>query len=85
MTIPLTWLYVPGDRPDRFGSALSSGADVVIVDLEDGVHPSRKAHARSAVSELLSSGDSVQVRVNADFAADLEVLGPVREIGRAHV
>ena len=41
MTIPLTWLYVPGDRPDRFGSALSSGADVVIVDLEDGVHPSR--------------------------------------------
>jgi citrate lyase subunit beta/citryl-CoA lyase len=74
----LTWLYVPGDRPDRFASALSSGADVVIVDLEDGVHPSRKAYARSAVSELLSSGVLVQVRVNADFAPDLEALGPVR-------
>jgi citrate lyase subunit beta/citryl-CoA lyase len=78
VTIPLTWLYVPGDRPDRFSSALASGADVVIVDLEDGVHPSRKAYARSAVASLLSSAVGVQVRVNADFAADLAVLGPVR-------
>jgi citrate lyase subunit beta/citryl-CoA lyase len=73
VTIPLTWLYVPGDRPDRFGSALASGADVVIVDLEDGVHPSRKAYARSAVLELLSSVP-VQVRVNRDFADDLSAL-----------
>ncbi|MGW4794695.1 aldolase/citrate lyase family protein, partial [Nonomuraea sp. NPDC004297] len=33
----VTWLYVPGDRPDRFAKAVASGADVVIIDLEDAV------------------------------------------------
>ncbi|MFO7071915.1 aldolase/citrate lyase family protein, partial [Pseudomonas aeruginosa] len=30
-------LFVPGDRPERFAKALASGADAVIVDLEDAV------------------------------------------------
>jgi citrate lyase subunit beta/citryl-CoA lyase len=34
-----TFLFVPGDRPDRFGKAVASGADVVILDLEDAVAP----------------------------------------------
>jgi citrate lyase subunit beta/citryl-CoA lyase len=63
----LTWLYVPGDRPDRFGKAVDSGADAVIVDLEDAVVASHKAYARSAVAEFLSDRPRVPVfvRINA--------------------
>nr|WP_296069434.1 CoA ester lyase [uncultured Actinoplanes sp.] len=76
----LTWLYVPGDRPDRFAKAVGSGADVVILDLEDAVHPDRKAYARAAVAEFCATAHRVpvQVRVN-DLAptpgADLAALG----------
>lgn len=65
----LTWLYVPGDRPAVVARALASGADVVLVDLEDAVAPDRKAYARDATAELLtdpSPGPSpVHVRINA--------------------
>lgn len=63
----LTWLYVPGDRPRTVEKALLSGADVVIVDLEDAVAPDRKEYARTATAELLSQPHPVpvQVRVNA--------------------
>ena len=68
----LTWLYVPGDRPDRFAKAVDSGADTVILDLEDAVHPSRKDYARDAVIEFCASPHEVpiQVRVNADTVDD---------------
>ncbi|WP_040907446.1 aldolase/citrate lyase family protein, partial [Streptomyces griseoflavus] len=46
--VALTWLYVPGDRPPVVAKALASGADVVVIDLEDAVAPDRKAYARSA-------------------------------------
>ncbi|MFJ8633443.1 HpcH/HpaI aldolase/citrate lyase family protein [Streptomyces sp. NPDC093568] len=65
---PLTWLYAPGDRPHVVAKALSSGADVVIVDLEDAVAPDRKDYARAATADLLSEPGHpvpVQVRVNA--------------------
>lgn len=69
MTVPLTALYVPGDRPDRVAKALSAGADLVIVDLEDAVAPGRKAQARDGLQELAGrNGDAspaVQVRVNS--------------------
>ncbi|MEV8227996.1 CoA ester lyase [Streptomyces sp. NPDC079167] len=52
--VALTWLYVPGDRPEVVRKALGSGADVVIIDLEDAVAPDRKEYARSATAELLS-------------------------------
>ncbi|SDK09055.1 HpcH/HpaI aldolase/citrate lyase family protein [Streptomyces indicus] len=65
--IPLTWLYVPGDRPERVAKALYAGADVVIVDLEDAVAPDRKAYARAATAELLTERQPVpvHVRINA--------------------
>ncbi|WP_069172375.1 HpcH/HpaI aldolase/citrate lyase family protein [Streptomyces griseus] len=53
-TVALTWLYVPGDRPDVVRKALGAGADVVIVDLEDAVAPDRKEYARAATAELLA-------------------------------
>lgn len=40
-------LFVPGDRPERFAKAAASGADAVIIDLEDAVAPDRKEQARS--------------------------------------
>ncbi|MET9468758.1 CoA ester lyase [Streptomyces sp. NPDC006544] len=77
----LTWLYVPGDRPDVVVKALRAGADAVIVDLEDAVSASRKEYARAATVELLGSPHQVpvHVRVNALDSpwggADLTALG----------
>ncbi|MEF9903177.1 HpcH/HpaI aldolase/citrate lyase family protein [Streptomyces sp. P9-A2] len=64
---PLTWLYAPGDRPWVVAKALVSGADVVVIDLEDSVAPDRKAYARAACAELLCDPQPVpvHVRVNA--------------------
>lgn len=73
----LTALYVPGDRPERFGKAAASGADRMIIDLEDAVSPAARPAARVAVVEWLRSSQA-EVRVNApgtdDLAADLEAL-----------
>ena len=73
---PLTWLYVPADRPDRVEKALASRAHAVIVDLEDGVPPAAKEAARANVVELLREprGKPVFVRVNAGSGDDLEAV-----------
>ena len=59
-------LFVPGDRPERFAKAAASGADAVILDLEDSVAPVAKAAARAAVARYLSEPAAVIrfVRVN---------------------
>ncbi|HZV19859.1 MAG TPA: CoA ester lyase [Sphingobium sp.] len=59
-------LFVPGDRPERFAKAAASGADAVILDLEDSVVPARKADARAAVAGWLAAERAVPaiVRVN---------------------
>ncbi|WP_369168645.1 CoA ester lyase [Streptomyces sp. R28] len=78
---PLTWLYAPGDRPRVVAKALTSGADIVIVDLEDAVAPDRKDYARAATADLLAEPEHpvpVHVRVNAlgtpPAVKDLEAL-----------
>ena len=73
---PLTWLYVPADRPDRVEKALASAAHAVIVDLEDGVAPGAKADARANLASLLGvpREKPVYVRVNAGDADDLEAV-----------
>jgi len=60
-----SYLYVPGNRPDRFDKACAAGADAVIIDLEDAVPAAEKAGARAALSAWLSPARSVMVRVNA--------------------
>ena len=69
-------LFVPGNRPDRFGKALSAGADIVCIDLEDAVPPAEKATARATVTDWLPQADGhprVCVRINApDSAAGKE-------------
>ena len=50
-----TMLFVPGDRPDRFVKAHQSGADLIIIDLEDAVAPENKVLALDAVVAALTS------------------------------
>ena len=59
-------LFVPGDRSDRMAKALASGADAVILDLEDSVAPEAKDAAREAVGTFLGRrGElSLFVRIN---------------------
>ena len=52
----VTWLFVPGDRPERFLKAQASGADAVVCDLEDGVAPGDKTQARTDVQTWLTAG-----------------------------
>jgi citrate lyase subunit beta/citryl-CoA lyase len=60
-------LFVPGDRPERFAKAAASGADAVILDLEDAVVPERRAQARREIAEWLALPERalpVWVRIN---------------------
>ena len=65
---PQTYLLVPGNRPERFAKALASGADRIIIDLEDAVAPADKAQARQAIADWIkSSGGVLQnilIRIN---------------------
>lgn len=59
-------LFVPGHRPDRFAKALATGADAVVIDLEDAVPPGEKAAARAAVLDrpAAPAGVALGVRMN---------------------
>jgi citrate lyase subunit beta / citryl-CoA lyase len=59
-----SYLFVPGNRPERFEKARGAGADAVIVDLEDAVQPAEKGAARDAVCAALDAARPVWVRVN---------------------
>ena len=79
----MTWppgpalLFCPADRPERFAKA-AAAADVVILDLEDGVAPADKAAARTALQSTLLDPARTVVRLNpsgsADHALDLTAL-----------
>ncbi|MET0443361.1 MAG: aldolase/citrate lyase family protein, partial [Pseudorhodoplanes sp.] len=63
-------LFVPADSPKKLDTGLSSGADALIIDLEDSVSADRKAEARlgalSFLREAASGGrPRLLVRVNA--------------------
>ena len=61
---PRSYLFVPANRPDRFPKAYASGADAVIVDLEDAVPPTERIAARANLARWLSPGHPVLIRVN---------------------
>jgi citrate lyase subunit beta / citryl-CoA lyase len=62
-------LFVPADRPERFVKATMSGADAVIIDLEDAVAAGAKTSARDglrrAIDALGNADIPIFVRVNA--------------------
>ncbi len=61
-----SWLFVPATRPDRFAKAAASGADRVILDLEDAVAPEEKVDARRGLMTATIPRDvPVYVRVNS--------------------
>jgi citrate lyase subunit beta / citryl-CoA lyase len=70
-------LFCPADRPDRYAKA-AAAADMVILDLEDGVNAVDRAQARSALIDNLLDPQRTIIRVNpvasSDFGHDLEAL-----------
>jgi len=88
LALARSFLFVPGNRPERFAKALASGADAVIIDLEDAVPLDAKDTARSALLSAWADFDADQrarllVRVNpvgtpwheADLAAVASLTG----------
>lgn len=71
------WLFCPADRPERYGKA-AAVADVVILDLEDGVAAADRPAAREALRSTPLDPERTVVRVNPagteDQARDLEAL-----------
>jgi len=74
------FLFVPGTRPERFAKALDSGADGVIIDLEDAVAVEDKKKARDAIRSAWPTFSAEQkkrliIRSNSPgsqfYAADL--------------
>lgn len=76
-SLPRAYLFVPADRTERIAKAWASGADAVIVDLEDAVAPEAKPRARDALAAVLDEAAPVIVRINAAgtpwFDDDLEL------------
>ena len=79
--LPIRWrslLFVPADDASRRGKAAVSGADAVILDLEDGVADAAKPAARAGLADaarmVAAAGPAVVVRVNAGWLAVIEDL-----------
>jgi len=65
-----SFIFTPGLRPDMFPKALKSGADMVCVELEDGIAPKDKAQARTKALALFAqpqADDGVEriLRINS--------------------
>ncbi|MFO1396719.1 MAG: CoA ester lyase [Burkholderiales bacterium] len=84
MREPVTYLFVPGNRPDRFAKAAASGADALVLDLEDAVTPDAKEAAREHVAAWIATHPEVAeravVRINDRstpwYDADIAMLKP---------
>ena len=83
MALPRTYLFVPGDRPERYSKALASAADAVVIDLEDAVLAATKPAAREALAKFLSTATAAErerlvIRINDEatpwFDEDLAML-----------
>jgi citrate lyase subunit beta/citryl-CoA lyase len=68
---PRSYRFVPADRPERIAKALASGADAVIVDLEDAVAPEAKSRAKQSLATWLED----QARAAASAAPALPAGG----------
>jgi citrate lyase subunit beta/citryl-CoA lyase len=81
-------LFVPADGGAKLDKALASGADAIIVDLEDSIAPERKEAARASAADFLRQAVTrdnrprLIVRVNAIATglidADLDAVVPAR-------
>lgn len=75
---PITMLFVPADRPERFEKAAATNADAIVLDLEDAVAPDKKAQARANLTECAINPERIFIRINAprtyDYDKDLAAL-----------
>lgn len=76
-TIRRSWLIVPAHNDEALSEAAGSGADVVVLDLQDTVHESRKhdarANVRGAIGMMREAGAEVFVRSDVELMyADLD-------------
>ena len=65
-----SFIFTPGLKPEMFPKALDSGADMVCIELEDGIAPQDKAEARACALKLFEepqADDGVEriVRINS--------------------
>lgn len=81
MSGPRSYLFVPGQRADRFAKAAAVGAGAVIFDLEDAVGPEFKDEARANIAEWFGAGGRGIVRINPPdtpwHGADLAMLSGI--------
>jgi citrate lyase subunit beta/citryl-CoA lyase len=64
---PRSWLFVPGDSERKLAKAAESGADALILDLEDAVAAGRRPVAREMIRDYLGAragGPQLWVRIN---------------------
>ena len=90
LALARSFLFVPGNRPERFAKALASGADAVTIDLEDAVPLDAKDTARTALRNAWKDFDAAErarllVRVNPAgtpwHAADLAAVASLTGLG----
>lgn len=80
---PRSWLFIPGDSEKKLGKADATGADALILDLEDSVAPERKAEARRMTRGFLADrapgarNAQLYVRINPLEESALEDLAAV--------
>jgi citrate lyase subunit beta/citryl-CoA lyase len=90
LKLPITSLFVPGNRPERFDKAFATDAGAIIIDLEDAVVPAEKAGARDAIARWVEANpdaaERIAVRINDSqsewFGDDLAM---IRDAGIQHV
>lgn len=63
-SIARSYLFVPGNRPERFEKAYRSDADTIIIDLEDAVSSEHKSAARRHTAQFLADNELTYVRIN---------------------
>src|SRR2546421_9220793 len=88
MAAPRTYLFVPGNRPERFAKSLASGADAVVLDLEDAVAPAAKDEAREAVarwSREAAEADRARVVVRINDALSNAIADDLRLLRHARI
>jgi len=79
VVIPRSYLYVPGDQPDKLAKVLQRGADAVILDLEDAVAAGAKDAGRAAVAAFLDglptglSSPQLWLRINPAEAGSVDI------------
>ncbi|MEP7208303.1 MAG: CoA ester lyase [Casimicrobiaceae bacterium] len=73
-----TFLFVPGNRPERFAKAIHSGADAIVLDLEDAVAPEAKGAARDAIAAWAGAADRSRVVVRLNDRAAPAFVDDVR-------